>query len=122
MNENLRIPIVIIVLFLVFSSGFLQTTQAGSTEAKALYQSFLTDVLTVDLAKYSVEKSGYGESPAETVSYTLNSTQGALSTWGIIENGVVTACSIDSITKGGSIIYTTPLRKQQNRGSENFPT
>jgi hypothetical protein len=115
MKKSKKISVFLLIAIIFMSLNVtLQSCQAVSApdQTTALYQSFLTDVLGVDLTEYNITSSGYGTSypsslggkiKEETISYTLDSGQGKLSTWCLIENGVITTCSMDNI--GGQTVF-----------------
>jgi hypothetical protein len=123
MKKILKIYIATTALLLIFSSALLENCQASPTtdtstkdKANSTYQTFLTNVLDIDLTQYNITKSGYGVSyPAvsgglktEDLSYTLDSPQGQISTWCVIENGTVVALSLNSLGTSGPVIYSQP--------------
>lgn len=131
--ETRKITIVLIAILFVSLSANLQSCQASSTEQAATinYQSFLTDVFGVDLTKYNITKSGYGVSyPSslgekvreETLSYTLDSGQGKLSTWCLIRDGVITTCSLYPIE--GQTFFARPvnLKDSLNNFMQKYQT
>lgn len=113
MNHQ-KMAIVLAGLFAVLLIVNLQNCQAVPAPAAttALFQSFLSDVMGIDLTEYNITSSGYGTSypsslggkvKEETISYTLDSGQGKLSTWCLIENGFITTCSMDNM--GGQTVF-----------------
>lgn len=110
--------VLLIAVIVVSLSVNLQGCQAVSAPEKTteLYQSFLTDVLGVDLTKYDIINPGYGTSypssfggkvKEETISYQLISGQGNLSTWCLIHDGVLTSCDVNHLA--GQTGYSYPV-------------
>jgi hypothetical protein len=113
-----KVVVLLIAVIVVSLSVNLQGCQAVSAPEKTteLYQSFLTDVLGVDLTRYDITNPGYGTSypssfggkvKEETISYQLISGQGNLSTWCLIHDGVLTSCDVNHLA--GQTGYSYPV-------------
>jgi hypothetical protein len=124
-----------ILLISISLSVNLQNCQAVPAPAPeattALFQSFLTDVMGVDLTEYNITKPGYGISypsnlggkvKEETISYQLVSGQGNLSTWCIIEDGVITSCSLRPIEGQTFFTHNKNIRDSVNSCLQNYLT
>jgi hypothetical protein len=121
--------IVLGIVLMLLSCAFLQICQASEETSKDTYQSFLANVLSIDLTKYNIEKSGYGVShppitggliESETLSYTLSSPQGQVNTWCVIENGVIMGLRVNAVAKSGPIIYSQPQATNTIDAAKNF--
>jgi hypothetical protein len=113
-----KLAVVLIAILFVSLGCNLNGCQAVSApeETTELYQSFLTDVMGVNLTEYNITSSGYGTSypstlggkvKEETISYTLDSGQGKLSTWCLIEDSNMQVCSLYPIE--GQTIFSNPI-------------
>jgi hypothetical protein len=106
--------IAVIFAFLAFSLVQIPQAHATETSTQAKLQSFLTNVLGIDLTRYTVTQSGYGASyplkygglvEEEVVSYTFSNNNGNefAADPCFFDNGILTACDFNSIQ--GSILY-----------------
>ncbi|MGD6810561.1 MAG: hypothetical protein ACQCN3_12760 [Candidatus Bathyarchaeia archaeon] len=125
--------VVLVALLLVSLSVNLNNCQAVPAPAPeattAFFQSFLTDVMNVNLTEYNITQSGYGTSypsslggavKEETISYKLDSGQGELSTWCLIKDGVITSCSLRPIEGQTFFTYTADIKESMNKVLQNY--
>jgi len=128
-----KLAIVLIAILFVSLSVNLQNCQAilAPEETTKLFQSFLTDVMGVNLKEYNITNPGYGTSypsnlggkvKEETISYTLDSGQGKLSTWCLIRDGVLTSCSLRPIE--GQTFFANPvnIKDSMNNALQKYLT
>jgi hypothetical protein len=107
---------VVAVLFAILAVSLVQIPQVHATKSSAQdkLQSFLTDVIGIDLTKYNVTQSSYGASypskygglvEEEVVSYTFSTNNGGqLAVGSIFYNGILCSCDFSFIQ--GPISYT----------------
>jgi hypothetical protein len=121
-----KMCVLLTVLLLVSLSVNLQNCQAVSApeHTSALFQSFLTDVMGVNLTEYNITKPGYGTSypsnfggkvKEETISYQLVSGHGMLSTWCLIGDGAMSTCSLSSVE--GETFFAHPVNIKDSLNS-----
>jgi hypothetical protein len=130
MKLSLKVSAMTMLLFVICASLVLPCeSQAVSSEQISIntYKAFLTNVLGVDLSQYNLTRNGYGVSyppkfggvvKEETISYILNSSQSAVSTWCVLDNGNITVCSIYAIQ--GSVVYAQPQTSDILESTRNF--
>lgn len=134
-NHKVTLAIMSILMISFSLSVNLQNCQAVPAPAPeattVLFQSFLTDIMGVNLTEYNITKPGYGISypsnlggkiKEETISYQLVSGQGNLSTWCIIEDGVITSCSLRPIEGQTFFTYNKNINDSVNNFLQNYLT